>query len=168
MKTKLLWVVSIDEGKVMKLVHLCLLVCILEIAIQHLVISLMLFQEVVNNPLLLIKIPSFLIMNVNFIVFVLELSEVFEVNVSRIKDLLSLGINKYDLLVLLELLAALNILFAILFTHVYRFDFGLGLLDLLHDQGPFFLWRERGQRLMKQGLGLIGKSRVWVFPWTEF
>ena len=42
----------------MELILFSLLVCIFEIAIQHLVVCLMLLEEIILNPLLLIQIPG--------------------------------------------------------------------------------------------------------------
>jgi len=96
--------------------------------------------------------------NIDLVMLVLEFSEVFEVYISGIKYLLALRVNEYDLLVLLQLLASLNVFLAVFFTHVYGLDFRLSLFYLFDHHCPLFLGRKRGQRLMKQRLGLVRKS----------
>jgi hypothetical protein len=61
-------------------------VSILVVAMEYSVIFLMLLQVRINNPLLLKQISSFLVNKVNFVLFVLYLSQNFKGDVLFVKQ----------------------------------------------------------------------------------
>ena len=105
-------------------------------------------------------------MHIHFVVLVLNLPEVLKVDSCLVKHLLALGVNEYDLLVLLQLLPCLKVFIGI--CKLDRFDLALGFLDL-HKE--FLLLFFQGQLIelpVEERLGLLWKSRIGVSSRSEF
>ena len=67
-------------------------------------------------------------MHIHFVVLVLNLPEMLKVDSGLVKHFLALGVNKYDLLVLLQLLPCLKVFICL--CELDRFDLALGFFDL--------------------------------------
>jgi len=167
-EAKFFGIVGVKEGEVVELILFSLLVCVFEIAIQHQVVCLMLLEEIILDPLLLIQIPGLFVVQVDLIVLVLQLPEVFKVDSSRVKDLLALRVNEDDFLVLLELLASLDVFLAIFLTHVNGRHLALRLFNKFEHIFPLLFWRQGIQLLMNQGFRLVREGRVGVPTRSEF
>ena len=94
-------------------------------------------------------------MQIDLVVLILQLPQVFEVDSSRIEHLFTLGVYENNFLVLFQLLACLDVLLAVLIREVDGDDLGLGFFDLLKHKLSFRIRVKRGQGLVQEGFGFV-------------
>ncbi len=107
-------------------------------------------------------------MQIDLVVLVLKLPEMFEVDPSGVQYLLALRVDVHDLLVLFKFLACLYILLAVLIREIDGDDLGLSLRDLLEHELSLLYGIQGGQGLVEEGFRFVREGRVGVSAWAEF
>lgn len=131
---------------------------VLVIAIQDFVIFLVLLKEGVLDSLLFIEISRLFILDIDFIVLVLDLSQLFKTNVCLLKDFRAFWVDKNHLFIILQIFPSFNVLVLILILELNRLDGIFRFFYKLNHSLSLNLWVKCSQRLMKKRLCVFWES----------